>query len=219
MKLLNSCHYIMVMGHVVGVKYKLRENGDPFIYERRGIEKRYAEDNKIPHETALNIVLNEGGKILRIKRSEDNPTYGGCNSVPAGHVDCDEDIYERFKMIVPEKTEEAALRELKEETRRGPDCYEPIRWERFGNLTLDGPHIGYGFIIYARGDKTEFNKEIDANNSGFEEPEEVWKKLKNRPYGDFTLPSRQLLEEFLKEYPTTEETKELYHSKTKGIWI
>jgi hypothetical protein len=58
------------MSHVVGIKYNLKENGEPFVYERRLIDKKYAEDLDIPHEVVFNIIINEEGKILKIKRSK-----------------------------------------------------------------------------------------------------------------------------------------------------
>ncbi len=159
------------MKHVVGVKYKSRENGI-FVSERRGIEKEYAEKNGIPHETVLNIVLNEEGKILRIMRSSSNSTYPDYNSVPAGHVDCDEDKYEKFKTLIPESSDEAALRELEEET-----GFKPISYKRFNDKVVDGKHLGYVYVMCVKGDKATFNYEIDPKNSGFETPERYIEKV------------------------------------------
>jgi len=196
------------MEYRVGIVFGLKE-GKPVIYKVYPIEKEYAEKFKIPHKVVYVLAIRDG-KINIIKRAENNKTYPNLYSIPAGHTN----VLEKDGDLVCESSFEAAKRELKEETNLETSYWIPAFLKDKLIYNKSTGHFGQVYISFINNDvKPRYNKEINPKESGFETPEELLKKLEK---DNFTPSSRKILEEFLKEYSTTEALKELYESNIQS---
>jgi 8-oxo-dGTP pyrophosphatase MutT (NUDIX family) len=182
--------------YVVGVKFDYSTLNHK--YERFPLESSKADKNKLPHEIVVNVVLSSSGKLLLLRRAKNKRTYPGYLHFPSGHSK----VY-RGKC---EDYENAAKRELKEETGIEPDLtrgYYP-HMELFDEKT---GHVGISFLHLVENEYVVYNKEVDPEGSGFQTPEKIIKLLDN---DDFTEISRKLLNKIFDDFSTQEQLKS-YH--------
>ncbi len=197
------------MKYRVGVSFKIiEENGNlvPKVIERYPVPKDYAEKNGIPHEVVFCLAVSSEGKILRIKRSYEDNTYPGYNSIPAGHSN----IIEKNDELICESPLQAAERELWEETKLKARKYKQILEDA---LIYDAPKGHYGVVIACLVDKGEpkFSpEEIVPSESGFQAPEEIISMFEAGE--KFTPPSQEVLKNFFQKMETQDRLKDFYES-------